>query len=119
MIMVTSRLIIFLDINERFILMKIQLFATFVFALLSMNSFALHSNGTVYADVNGLVCDFCARAIGKVFKKEKAVESIDVNLDDKVITIHFSEGQVLEDEKIIKLINDSGYDVVRLRYGGE
>lgn len=99
--------------------MKIQLFATFVFALLSTNTFALHPNGTVYADVNGLVCDFCARTIGKVFKKEKAVESIDVNLDDKIVTIHFNQGQKLEDEKIIKLINDSGYDVVGLRYGGE
>ena len=29
--------------------------------------------------VNGMVCDFCARAIEKVFMKQDAVESIDVN----------------------------------------
>tara|TARA_E500000331_G_scaffold183724_1_gene176890 strand:- start:287 stop:535 length:249 start_codon:yes stop_codon:yes gene_type:complete len=52
---------------------------------LSISAFANHSAGTVYADVNGLVCDFCARALEKVFLKREAVESIDVDLDEKVI----------------------------------
>ena len=52
---------------------------------LSISAFANHSAGTVYADVNGLVCDFCARALEKVFLKREAVESTDVDLDEKVI----------------------------------
>ena len=69
------------------------------------------SPGDVYVSVNGLVCDFCARALEKVFGKEAAVKSIDVNLDTKIITINFSEGQSLDDERITALITDSGYNV--------
>ena len=96
--------------------MKRTLFA-FAFVLtLSIPAFAAHPGGTAYADVNGLVCDFCARALEKVFGRQEAVESINVDLDEKVITIHFNEGQKLDDETIIELIADSGYDVREIRY---
>ena len=66
--------------------------------------------------VNGLVCDFCARALDKVFTKQEAVEDIDVNLDTKLITIDFKPEQSLEEEKIKELITDSGYDVVDVEF---
>ena len=96
--------------------MKKQLLTTVFFFFFSTIVFASHPGGTVYADVNGLVCDFCARAIEKVFKKQAAVDSINVNLDDKVITIHFNEGEKLDEATIINMIKDSGYDVRELRY---
>ena len=86
-------------------------------AFLSIPAFAGHTGGTVYVDVNGLVCDFCSRALEKVFGKQEAVESINVDLDEKVITIHFNEGQNLDDETITKLITDSGYNVREIRHG--
>ena len=67
--------------------------------------------GDVHVSVNGLVCDFCARALEKVFGKQDAVKAIDVNLDDKIITINFIDGKTLDDETITKLITDSGYSV--------
>lgn len=79
-------------------------------------AFAAHPGGTVYADVNGLVCDFCARALEKIFGKQDAVESIDVDLDTKVITIFFNEGQSLDDKTITELITDSGYNVREIRH---
>ena len=84
---------------------------------LSAPGFAAHTGGTVYADVNGLVCDFCARALEKVFDKQEAVESIHVDLDKKVVAIHFNEGQRLDHETITRLITDSGYNVRRIRHG--
>lgn len=69
------------------------------------------SSGDVHVSVNGLVCDFCARALEKVFGKEEAVKGIDVNLDTKMITINFNEGQSLDNETITKLITDAGYNV--------
>ena len=84
-----------------------------------MTALAGTPGGTVYADVNGLVCDFCARALEKVFGKQEAVESIKVDLDTKVITVHFNEGQSLDDETITELITDSGYDVEEIRHGEE
>lgn len=96
--------------------MKKLFLTTAVLASLSIPAFAMHPGGTVYADVNGLVCDFCARALEKVFGKKEAVDNIKVDLDTKVITIHFNEGQSLDEETITKLITDSGYNVQAIRH---
>ena len=69
------------------------------------------SAGDALITVNGLVCDFCARALEKVFGQEEAVKAIDVNLDTKIITVNFKEGQTLSDERLTQLITDSGYNV--------
>jgi copper chaperone CopZ len=106
----------FLDINERKIIMKKLFLITTLLISFSTAAFSAHPGGTVYADVNGLVCDFCARALEKVFGKQEAVESRDVDLDKKVITIHFNEGQKLAEEVITKLSLDSGYNVREIRY---
>lgn len=62
-------------------------------------------------NVNGLVCDFCARALEKVFGKQEAVSDIDVNLDTKIITVNFKDGQNLSNDALTALITDSGYNV--------
>lgn len=92
------------------------LFTILFFLLCVSKNYASDTSTIVYADVNGLVCDFCARAIEKVFKKQDAVNDIDVNLDEKRVTIHLNKGKMLDEKTIIKLINDSGYDVRGLRY---
>ncbi len=97
--------------------MKKIFLTTVLLISLSVPAFAAHPGGTVYADVNGMVCDFCARALEKVFGKQEAVESIEVDLNEKVITIHFNEGQKLDDGTITRLITDSGYNVREIRYG--
>ncbi len=61
--------------------------------------------------VNGLVCDFCARSIEKIFSKKESVESININLEKMLITINLKKGKNLDDNTIKQLINDSGYDV--------
>lgn len=80
-----------------------------------MTAFAQGAGKTVYVDVNGLVCDFCARAVEKVFNEEESVEDVKVDLDTKVITISFVADKELSEEKIKELITDSGYDVVAVR----
>ena len=67
--------------------------------------------GEVHVSVNGLVCDFCARALEKVFGKEEAVNNIDVNLDTKIITVTFNDGKNLDDARLTDLITDAGYHV--------
>jgi len=94
-----------------------KLLLTTVFLIAScVLAFATHPGGTVYVDVNGLVCDFCARSLEKVFGKQEAVESIEVDLDKKIVTIHFNEGLSLDDETIRELITDSGYNVRAIRH---
>lgn len=69
---------------------------------------------TVVARVNGMVCDFCARAVTKVFGREDAVAGIDVDLDAGAIRIALKPGETLADERIAELIRDSGYALVAI-----
>lgn len=66
---------------------------------------------TAKVSVNGLVCDFCARALEKVFSRQEAVENINVDLDSKIITVQFKEGQSLDDATLKALITDAGYNM--------
>ena len=69
---------------------------------------------TIAVQINGLVCDFCARALEKVFGKRDEVSGIDVNLDTKMVTIGFKKDTDIDDATITKLIVDSGYNVVKI-----
>ena len=69
----------------------------------------------VYVSVNGLVCDFCARSIEKMFEKKEAVSRISVDLENMLITIFLKENQKLNDETVIEIIKDSGYDITKVK----
>ena len=89
--------------------MKIlKIFSVLMILTLSTPAFAAQ---TVTVGVNGMVCDFCARALEKVFSKREEVSSINVNLDDKTVVVNIVDGADISDEELSKLINDSGYDV--------
>jgi copper chaperone CopZ len=64
--------------------------------------------------VNGLVCDFCARTLEKVFSKHDEVNSIKVDLSAGTIDIKFNDGKTIDDASITKLITDSGYNVTAI-----
>lgn len=73
-----------------------------------------------HVGVNGLVCDFCARSLEKMFGKQDAVDHISVDLDEKLVTINFKDGKTLDDDTITKLITDAGYNVEKIhRMDGE
>lgn len=84
----------------------------------STSALADHPEGTVKVDIYGLVCDFCAQALEKVFGKETAVDTIEVDLEAKIVTIHLKNGMQLEDALIEKNILDAGYNVEAIRRGG-
>ena len=73
---------------------------------------SIDPNGkTIKVNVNGMVCDFCARALEKVFMKEKSVSGLTVNLKAKAIKIHTKKNMDIEDNIIKERIKDSGYIV--------
>ena len=74
---------------------------------------------TIVIDVQGLVCDFCAQSIDKVFSKQAGVEKVDVNLNNGKVTVKmadvFEDDEVgISDETIIKLLQDAGYEVTAI-----
>jgi len=68
-------------------------------------------SGDAHVSVNGLVCDFCARALEKTFGKRDEVKGIDVNLETKIVTVNFNDGQTLDNDTLTQIITDSGYNV--------
>jgi len=73
---------------------------------------SIDPNGqTIKVNVNGLVCDFCARALEKVFMNENSVSGLTVNLKGKEIRIYTKKDMNLEDNIIKERIKDSGYIV--------
>jgi len=70
---------------------------------------------TVKIDALGLVCDFCAQALEKVFNKQDHVTDIKVDLGEKIVMIGFDKVAVLSDEQITKLVTDAGYNVQAIR----
>ena len=63
-------------------------------------------------NVKGMVCDFCARAVTKVFGKNDAVEKVHVDLDNGEIHIALKPGASLSDDELETLVKKSGYAMV-------
>tara|TARA_B100000927_G_scaffold280425_1_gene264953 strand:+ start:105 stop:404 length:300 start_codon:yes stop_codon:yes gene_type:complete len=96
---------------KKFIIISVSLFLFFT---------KIHGNtknSSIYAYVNGLVCEFCARALEKTIGNQEEVKSINVDLKQKVVIVKLFDGKSLEEEKLISLINDAGYDVTEISYG--
>jgi len=91
--------------------MKTRILTT-VFSLLLISPLAFSDE--IRVEVNGMVCAFCAQGIQKKFDGQEAVESIDVQLGERLVTIKLKNDQALSDEQITKLITEAGYEVQKI-----
>lgn len=80
------------------------------FFLMSFNLFAID----LKVKVTGMVCSLCAQGIQKKFSGQEAVKSLDVNMDEKIVSIKIHDGKNLTDETIKTLINEAGYNVAEI-----
>jgi len=79
---------------------------------------ALAQGGSlVVAEVNGMVCDFCATAMTKTFGRRDEVGAVHVDLDTKTLQLVVHEGRALDDATIADLVTRSGYETVAIRRG--
>ena len=74
---------------------------------------------TINIKVNGLVCDFCARSLEKVFLKRNDVAGISVDLGKGSVVVAMKPGLTIDDTTLTKLITDSGYNVSAIQRGCE
>ena len=83
-------------------------------------SAALAGGGApVVVDVLGVVCDFCATAMNRIFSKRDEVAAIYVDLDKKTLSLVISDGSDLSDEQIEKLAKRAGYRIAAIRRDSE
>jgi len=83
-----------------------------------LSTLAMASGTEVKIGVNGMVCGFCAQGITKKFKAENAVESVDVKLSEKKVTLILREKQDLPDDRIKQILTDSGFNVQKIERQG-
>ena len=70
-------------------------------------------------NVQGMVCDFCARGIEKAFLKDTKVKKIDVDLENGKVVIAFSLDKKIEFEEIKEKIlmngqNATDYNMIKI-----
>jgi copper chaperone CopZ len=57
----------------------------------------------------------CERGIEKIFRAQPEVKTVDVDLENKLITVTTKPGRTLDDRKIIQLLKNSGYSVAAIK----
>ena len=92
--------------------MKKLLFTSLVLStLLSNVAFATQ---TIKANVNGMVCAFCAQGIEKKMRALSQTKDVYVNLKQRVVAVELKDGQTLSNDKVKDLIKDAGYEVTSI-----
>ena len=71
----------------------------------------------IVADVLGVVCDFCAMAMNKIFSKREEVAAIYVDLDTKALNLVLTPGASMSDQTIADLAVEAGYRIAAVRRG--
>ena len=85
----------------------------FICAMLIVNTL---QSKIIDIEVEGMVCDFCAQSIEKVFMKQPGVEIVYVNLERgnvqvKMADIFEKDEDGISDVRIKELFLDAGYTV--------
>ena len=69
---------------------------------------------TIKANVNGMVCAFCAQGIEKKMRALSQTQDVYVNLKQRVVAVELKDGQKLSNEQVKTIIKDAGYDVTSI-----
>ena len=72
------------------------------------------TNNIININVNGMVCDFCAQSIEKVFMKRIEVKGIYINLEDQKVVVYLDKETDIENIIISTILEDAGYTVKKI-----
>ncbi len=90
------------------------LVAAIALSLSAVSAAQTSAPSTIKAEVNGMVCAFCAQGIEKKMKAMPQAREVLVNLDKRLVAVEMKPGQTVSHDKIKAAIADSGYDVVKI-----
>ncbi len=94
----------------------IQKFTAALIALAGSATFATSAQAAtaIKANVNGMVCAFCAQGIEKRLMKLGATKEVFVDLKKRVVAVEAKEGETLDIKLVTAEIVDAGYDVTKI-----
>jgi periplasmic mercuric ion binding protein len=84
---------------------------SFLAVVLVLISTLAQATQSLKAQVNGMVCAFCAQGIEKKLRALGQTKDVYVNLKQKIVAVEIKDGQSLSHEAFAALIKDAGYDV--------
>jgi copper chaperone CopZ len=93
--------------------------AVFSFSLASTAFAEPTSPTSIKAEVNGMVCAFCAQGIDAKLRKNAATKDVYVNLKNRVVAVELKEGTTFTLESFKADIQESGYAVSKVGYVSE
>jgi copper chaperone CopZ len=70
---------------------------------------------TVDVKVSGMVCSMCAQGIQKKFSGQESIKKLNVDMDNKLVTIETKDGATISDDTIKTLITEAGYNVADIK----
>jgi copper chaperone CopZ len=82
--------------------------------IISLGICSFAAAGTIKVTIKGTACDLCESAIKDTFRAQPEVKTVDVDLQNKLVTIQTKQGQTMDDSKIRKLLSNAGYLVVAI-----
>jgi len=91
--------------------MKKLLLASIITVLFSNVAFAVQ---TIKANVNGMVCAFCAQGIDKKMRALSQTKDVYVNLKQRLVAVEVKDGQTISDETVKEIISKAGYSVTSI-----
>jgi len=92
--------------------MKKLVFITIIFSVFFSN--LVFATQTIKANVNGMVCAFCAQGIEKKMRALPQTQDVYVNLKQRLVAVELKDGQTLSNDKVKAIIKDAGYDVTSI-----
>src|SRR3954462_1044757 len=92
-------------------IVSLSLFSTFYSSMAAATK-------TIKAEVNGMVCAFCAQGIEKKMRSLSQTKDVYVNLKQKLVAVELKEGQTLSHDTVKDLVKDAGYDVTKIETVG-
>jgi periplasmic mercuric ion binding protein len=87
---------------------------TIIATLLLAASLSAQAAQTLKAEVNGMVCAFCAQGIEKKLRALAQTKDVYVNLKQRIVAVELRDGQTLAPQTVRDLVKDAGYDVVSI-----
>ena len=80
------------------------------------NSFVanLVDSQVALVEVNGMVCDFCARGIEKTFYKDKDVKKVNVSLENGIVLIGYKNSKNIDIDEIKNIFLSNGQTATKV-----
>ncbi|HZV61516.1 MAG TPA: heavy metal-associated domain-containing protein [Methylophilaceae bacterium] len=82
-----------------------------VFMLIALSFSAPSYAASIKAEVNGMVCAFCAKGIEKKLNALPQSQNVFVDLKNHIVVLELKENENVPLEDFKAIIKDAGYDV--------